>query len=74
MDQTLIVRGRYAGRTFIPEDPLPDAEGVAALVITPSTVQARGSIADAFGAAPVLRSGDDILAQVRAERDEWGDR
>jgi hypothetical protein len=36
--------------------------------------QPRGSVAEAFGAAPVLRSGDDILAQVRAERDEWGDR
>ena len=74
MEQTLIVRGRYVGRTFIPDDPLPDAEGVAELIITPTPPQARGSVADAFGAAPVLRSGDDILAQVRAERDEWGDR
>ncbi len=74
MDQTLIVRGRYAGRTFIPDDPLPDAEGTAELVITPASSQPRGSVADAFGTAPVLRSGDDILAQVRAERDEWGDR
>ena len=74
MDQPLIVRGRYAGRTFIPDDPWPDAEGAAELVITPTPPQARGSIADAFGTAPRLRSGDDILAQVRAERDEWGDR
>jgi hypothetical protein len=74
MYQTLIVRGRYASRTFIPDGPLPDAEGVAELVITPTPRQARGSVADAFGTAPVLRSGDDILAQVRAERDEWGDR
>jgi hypothetical protein len=73
MGQTLIVRGRYAGRTFIPDGPLPDTEGAAELVITP-TPQARGSVADAFGTAPVLRSGEDILAQVRAERDEWGDR
>ena len=36
MDQTLIVRGRYAGRTFIPDGPLPDAEGAAELVITPA--------------------------------------
>ena len=74
MDQTLIVRGRYAGRTFIPDGPLPDAEGAAELIIRPTPPQARGSVADAFGTAPVLRSGDDILAQVRAERDEWGDR
>jgi hypothetical protein len=74
MDQTLIDRGRYAGRKFIPDGPLPDAEGAAELVITPTPPLARGSIADAFGTAPVLRSKDDILAQVRAERDEWGDR
>lgn len=74
MNQPLIVRGQYVGRTFIPNDPLPDAEGTAELVITPTPAQTRGSIADAFGTAPVLRSGDDILAQMRAERDEWGDR
>jgi hypothetical protein len=74
MDQTLIVRGRYVGRTFIPDGPLPDAEGAAELVIIPTPAQARGSVADAFGTAPVLRTGDDILAQVRADRDEWGDR
>ena len=74
MSQTLIIHGRYVGRTFIPDSPLPDAEGPAELVITPIRPQARWSVADSFGTAPVLRSGDDILVQVRAERDEWGDR
>lgn len=74
MSPTLIIRGRYAGRTFIPDGPLPDAEGAAELVITPAAPQSAGTIADAFGTAPVLRSGDEILAQVRADRDEWGDR
>ncbi len=74
MEPPLIIRGRYADRTFIPDGPLPDAEGPAELVITPTPSQTRGSVADAFGSATVLRSGDDILAQVRAERDEWGDR
>jgi hypothetical protein len=74
MDQTLIIRGRYAGRTFIPADPLPDTEGTAELIILPTSAHARGSIADAFGNAPVLRSGAEILAQVQAERNEWGDR
>jgi hypothetical protein len=73
MEQTLIVRGRYVDRTFIPDGPLPDAEGTAELLITPIP-RTHGSVADAFGMAPVLRSGDEILAQVRAERDEWGDR
>jgi hypothetical protein len=57
MEQTLTVRGRYVGRTFIPDGPLPDEEGTAELVITPIRPQARGSIADAFGSAAVLRSG-----------------
>ena len=74
MEQTLIVRGWYIGRTFIPDGPLPDEEGTAELVISPLMPQPRTSVADAFGTAPVLRSGDDILAQVLADRDEWGDR
>ena len=74
MAQTLTIRGRYAGRTFIPDGPLPDTEGAAELVITPNPTQPLGSVADAFGSAAVLRTADDILAQVRADRDEWGDR
>lgn len=74
MSDTLIIRGRYADRTFIPDEPLPDAEGSAELVITRAAPRSAGSVADAFGSATVLRNGDDILAQVRADRDEWGDR
>lgn len=74
MSRTLIVHGRYIGRTFIPDGPLPDAEGKAELVITPTVAQSVGSVADAFGGASVLRSGQEILAQVRADRDEWDDR
>jgi len=73
MEQTLIVRGRYIGRVFIADDPLPDEEGTAELIITPTLRRPHGSIADAFGRAAVLRSGDDILAQLRADRDEWDD-
>lgn len=74
MEQALTVRGRYVGRTFIPDGPMPDEEGTAELVITPTRPKARGSIAEAFGRAPAPRSGDDLLAQLRADRDEWGDR
>jgi hypothetical protein len=74
MSQRLIVHGRYVGRTFIPDGPLPDADGAAELVITPTIPQSVGSITDAFGKAAVLRSGAEILAQVRADRDEWDER
>jgi hypothetical protein len=74
MEQTLTIRGRYAGRAFIPDEPLPEAEGTAELVITPLPSQKSGSVADAFGRASKLLNGDDILAQLRADRDEWGDR
>lgn len=74
MEQALIVRGRYSARTFIPDGPLPDEEGTAELIITPTPPRVGGSIADAFRRASVLRSTDDILAQVRSDRDEWGDR
>lgn len=74
MNQTLIVPGRYAGRMFIPDGPLPDVDGAAQLVITPTPTQAPVSVADAFGAASVLRTGEDILAQLSAEHDDWGDR
>ena len=74
MGQMLIVHGRYVGRTFIPDGPLPDTEGSAELIITPNVAQSVTSITDAFGKATVLRSGDEILAQIRAERDEWDDR
>ena len=74
MDQALVIRGRYSGRTFIPDGPLPDAEGAAELIITPAAPRSTGSVADAFGTAARQRSGDDIAAQILAERDDWGDR
>jgi hypothetical protein len=63
MNKTLVIRGRDANRMFIPDGPLPDAEGPAELVITPNPQKARGSVADAFGNAPVLRSGDRVYYQ-----------
>jgi len=72
MDETLVVHGRYSGQTFIPDGELPVAEGVAELVIHPVVTRAVGSVANAFGAGRVLRSAEDILAQVQASRDEWG--
>ena len=74
MNQTLIVPGRYADRMFVPDGPLPDTEGSAQLVITLTPAPTLRSVAEAFGTATVLWAGGDILAQLRADRDEWGDR
>jgi len=74
MSHSVIVHGRYVGRVFIPDGPLPDAEGEAELVITPATTPSNRSIADAFGTATVLRSGEAILAEVHGGRDEWSRR
>ncbi len=74
MSQTLTIRGHYANHTFTPDEPLPDTVGVAELVIILDTPKRKGSIADAFGKAPILRTTDDILNQIQEERSEWGDR
>ena len=74
MNPALVVRGQYSDHRFIPDGPLPDAEGAAELIIIPAVAAPAGSIADAFGKAARLRTGDDIAAQGQAERDAWGDR
>jgi hypothetical protein len=74
MSDMMIICGHYTGRTFVPDGPLPDAEGVAELVITLSVDRPTVSIADAFGTATELRSAAEILAKSRADRDDWGDR
>lgn len=76
MAEALVIHGRYAGQTFIPDEPLPVAEGTAQLIVFPRTrpgTPAEGSIFDLFGKAPQLRTGADIEAQVREERDAWGE-
>ncbi len=72
MSKVIVVHGRYADYTFLPEGQLPDVEGVAELVITQSA-PAQVSMFDLFGKAARLRSAEDIAAQVQEERNEWGE-
>ena len=75
MSNALIVRGHYRDHVFTPDGPLPDAEGTAELIInTTSAASQRGSIADAFGKAPVLKSAEEIEKQIREEHESWGER
>ena len=73
MGNALIVRGHYRDHVFTPDGPLPDAEGTADLIITTTSTVRRGSIADAFGKAPVLKSAEEIEKQIREERGHWTD-
>ena len=68
MDNTLIVLGRYSGQTFIPDSPLPHAEGAAQLIITPTTSPRSGSIADAFGTALIVAHGGKSKAPPGSEQ------
>ncbi len=72
MSQSHVVRGHYSNHRFISDGPLPDVEGTAELIIVPTVSPATGSIADAFGKASRLRTGEEIAAQIQAERNEWG--
>jgi hypothetical protein len=73
MSHELIVPGRYIDHAFIPDGPMPDAEGKAELIITPISSVSSVSIFDLFGKAPRLRTAADIAAQIAEERSEWGE-
>ena len=70
----VIIRGTFSNKTFVPADPLPDAEGPAELIVhVQSPKAARPSIYDVFGKAKDLRTAEDIDAQLEEERAAWGD-
>jgi hypothetical protein len=77
MDSPLIIRGTFSNKTFVPTDPLPEAEGPAELIVhVQEPLADEGddtSLFDLFGKAPQLRSAEDIDAQLQAERDSWDD-
>jgi hypothetical protein len=75
MAQALIIRGRYVGQTFIPEEPLPAVEGTAELIVFPNPPPSgtAGSIFALFGKAANLRTAEEIAEQLREERAAWGE-
>ena len=70
MTPALVIRGRYAGQHFVPDEPMPAVEGTAELIVYPtsSTPGSRASIFDLFGKARQLRTAEEIDAQIREER------
>ena len=77
MDSPVIIRGMFSNKTFVPAEPLPEAEGPAELIVhtdhTESSKDTRPSIYDAFGKAKHLRTAGDLDAQLEEERSAWGD-
>ena len=78
MNTALVIKGKIEERQFVSDEPMPDVEGPAELIVYPKeTAQKESpaiSIFDLFGKAEHLRSGEDIDAQIREEREAWGDR
>jgi hypothetical protein len=84
MNTVTIIRGTFANDQFVPDEPPPPIHGRAELIVYAEQSGAQGSrkavkngtrisIFDLLGKADVLRSGEDIDAQLDAERNAWGD-
>ncbi len=71
---SVIIRGTFSNGTFVAADPLPDAEGLAELIVHPQPRKnTRPSVYDAFGKAKQPRTAADLDAQLAEERASWGD-
>jgi hypothetical protein len=83
MDGATVIHGKFANNLFVPDEPPPPVQGRAELIVFPDRVTNRSvsestdltriSIFDLLGKAPVLRSGEEIDAQLEAERQAWDD-
>ena len=76
MDKALIIRGRFRRGSFRADEPVPDVEGRAELIVYTQTSadkpQPTGSMFDLFGKAQRLRPAQDIDAQILQERRDTG--
>ena len=78
MNGTFIVHGKVTDQVFVPDEPMPDIDGRAALVVYPAVgVQPSGlgthSILDFIGKAFEPPSVGYIEAPLPAEPDAWND-
>ncbi len=77
MNTALVIRGKVYQGTFVSDEPVPDVEAPADLIVYPQAQpqpeekRTGLSIFDLFGRADHLRSAEEIDAQVRDER-SWG--
>ena len=76
MVSPLIARGRVLNGSSIPDQPLPNVDGPAELIVyvtESAPTQGKVSIFDLAGRAPRLRLAADIDEQLRAELDVRND-
>jgi hypothetical protein len=75
MDAPLVIRGRLTHKAFVADEPMPDVEGPADLIVYASSAAAdsarRHSMSSVFGTASQLRTAEDIDAQIAEERRSW---
>jgi hypothetical protein len=79
MNGNLIIHGNVRDQVFVPDEPMPDIEGPAELIVYPVTdprsgVSGNRSVFDFIGKALEPRSAQDIDAQLREERDAWNEQ
>ena len=78
MSGSLIIHGKVRDQVFVPDEPMPDIEGPAELIVHLVADPRPGalgtpSVFDFIGKASEPRSAEDIDAQLREERDAWND-
>jgi hypothetical protein len=78
MSGNLIIHGKVRDQVFVPDEPMPDIEGPAELVVYPvveprPSASGTHSVFDFIGKANEPRSAEDIDAQLCEERDAWND-
>ncbi len=76
MSGNLVIHGKVRDQVFVPDEPIPDIEGPAELIVyavvgpRPGTLGTR-SVFDFIGKASEPRSAEDLDEQLREERDAW---
>ncbi len=76
MSAPLVLHGKIVNQSFISDDPMPDCEAPAELIVyvrDSETQPARKSMFDVFGKARRLRSAEELDAQLREEREAWNE-
>jgi hypothetical protein len=78
MDAAIVIHGKIAAGQFIADEPMPNVEGQAQLIVyakDATRAEPRAaSVFELFGKAEYRRSGEEIDAQIREEREAWDSR